>query len=100
MAILAIVTGRGVTAAMYDALRKQVNWEADHPAGGVFHAAGLDANGDLHVADVWDSQAAFEAFVSGRLGPAFGKLGIPPPTHETFELHNATAYAAVDRYKK
>ncbi len=50
MAILAIFYGRGITKAMYEALRKEVKWEQQLATGGVFHAAGFDESGDLHVA--------------------------------------------------
>jgi hypothetical protein len=35
MAILAIFTGNNVTKQMYEALRKEVDWEHNHPAGSV-----------------------------------------------------------------
>jgi hypothetical protein len=37
MSILAIFTGNNVTKQMYEALRKEVNWEQDHPAGVILH---------------------------------------------------------------
>jgi hypothetical protein len=92
MAILAIFTGRGFTQAMYEELRGKVNWEGDHPNGGVFHAAGFDEAGDIRVVDVWDSQAALDDFFASRLVPAFQALGVPMPEAQIFPMHRATAY--------
>ena len=53
MAILAIVIG-SLTKKMYEELRKEVNWERDHPTGAYFHAVGFDDSGNnMYVADVW-----------------------------------------------
>jgi hypothetical protein len=99
MAVLAIFTGRGVTTQMYDDLRAHIDWEHKKPPGALFHVAGVDAAGELHVADVWESKDALDAFISARLAPAFEKLDIPPPEVEFFDVHNATAFHGVDRYK-
>ncbi|MDB5460051.1 MAG: hypothetical protein JWO72_1792 [Caulobacteraceae bacterium] len=99
MAVLAIFTGRGVTTRMYDDLRADIDWEHRKPPGAVFHATGVDAAGELHVADVWESKEALDAFIAARLTPAFRKLHIPPPDVEFFDIYNATAFDAVDRYK-
>jgi hypothetical protein len=99
MAILAIFHARGLTQAQYETLRKTVNWEGDRPAGGVFHAIGFDEAGDGRVADVWESPEQLQAFVASRLAPAFAGLGLNPPEVAVYPLHNATAYAAIDRFK-
>ena len=78
MAILAIFTGN-TSKSQYEALRKEVNWEQQHPAGGIFHAASFDDSGRIHVADVWESADTMNAFVEQRLLPAFTKLGLAPP---------------------
>ena len=41
MAILVIFTGT-ISKAQYEALRKEVGWEKNQPAGGIFHAAAFD----------------------------------------------------------
>ncbi len=96
MAILAIFTGSGITQSMYEALRKEVHWENRLPPGAVVHAAGFDAAGHLHVADVWDSEAAMNAFVQQRLLPAMQKLKVPAPKVEVFPLHNLNAYPTIE----
>jgi hypothetical protein len=98
MAILAIFTGRGLTPALYDALRAEAHWETKAPKGGVIHIAGFDETG-AHVADVWDSEADMNAFVAERLMPAFQKLQAPPPEVVIYPVHNINAYAPVDRYR-
>ncbi len=94
MAVVAIFRGSGFTKAMYEALRSKVNWEGDNPKGGVFHAAGFNENGDIRVADVWESQEALEAFFTERLLPGFQAVGAPPPEAEIMPLHASIAYAA------
>jgi hypothetical protein len=98
MAVLAIFTGT-ITKSQYESLRKEANWERDNPAGGVFHAVGFDEVGGIHVADVWESPEAMNAFVGQRLMPAFKKLGISPPDVSVFPAHNVNAYKSIDKYR-
>ena len=98
MAILAIFTGKGMDKDAYDALRREVDWERDRPAGGIFHAAAFDNDGNAHVADVWASQDALDAFVAGKLMPAMQKLNVPPPDVQVFPIHKVDAYDAVKDY--
>jgi hypothetical protein len=99
MAILAIFSGKGITQKMYESLRPETNWEKNHPPGGLFHAAGFDDKGDLHVADVWESTEAMDKSISSRLMPAMKKLNIPAPAVQIFPLHNMNVYPAADRYQ-
>ncbi len=98
MAVLAIFTNPKITKGHYEALRKEVGWETKLAAGGIFHAASFDDKGGIHVADVWESADALNAFVSSRLMPAMQKLGIPAPSVEVYPVHNANAYEAVTRF--
>jgi hypothetical protein len=76
MAILAIFTGNNVTKQMYEALRKEVDWEHNHPAGVILHAAGFDDSGNnVRVADIWESEEHLNNFVSSRLMPVMQKGG-------------------------
>lgn len=99
MAILAIFTAPGFTKEMYEAIRKEIDWEHDLPPGGVFHAAGWDDAGGVHVADVWESPETLNAFVSTRLMPAMQKLNAPQPKVEVYPAHNIDAYGTIDQYK-
>lgn len=77
MAVLAIFTG-DLNKSQYEQLRKEVNWEGQQPPGGVLHAAGFDDSGRIHVADVWESAEAMNAFVEQRLMPAYQAAWVCP----------------------
>ena len=98
MALLVIFKGDGFTKQMYEALRPEVKWESQQPAGGLIHACGFDEAGDLHVADVWNSMEEMNDFVGTRLVPGFQKLGIPMPQVSVFPAHNINVYPAAMRY--
>jgi hypothetical protein len=98
MAILAIFTG-SISKDQYEALRAEINWEAKKPKGGIFHCAGFDEAGHIHVADVWDSPEAMNQFVESELLPAFTKLKFAPPNVEVYPAHNINAYGSIDRFK-
>jgi hypothetical protein len=98
MTILAIFNGVGITADMYQALRKEVGWETRHADGGVFHAAAVDESGNMHVADVWESPEVLQAFVNDRLMPAMDKLGVPAPAVSVYPTININALPAVERF--
>jgi hypothetical protein len=74
----------GVTAAQYHAVNEELgidpeSGEGDWPKGLLIHAAGLNAQGQLVVTEVWDSVEQQEEFMHGRLGEALGKSGIADP---------------------
>ena len=98
MAVLAIFTGKGFTKAMYEALRPEVKWETNLAPGGLLHASAFDANGDIHVADVWESEEQMNAFVGSRLIPGFQKLGVPMPEVNVYPVHNVNVYPDAARY--
>jgi hypothetical protein len=98
MAVLALFTGK-LTKDQYDVLRKEVDWEHKHPAGGVFHAASFDDAGNAHVADVWESAEELNAFAQNALMPAFAKHNFAPPSVSVYPAHLVQAYAIVDKYK-
>jgi hypothetical protein len=98
VAILAIFTGTGIDKAMYDTLRNEARWHEDRPAGAMLHAAAFDDKGDIHVADVWNSQAELDAFVGGRLMPAFQKHNIPAPEVQIYTLHNLDAFPSISEH--
>ncbi len=99
MAILAIFQGKGFTKALYEALRKEANWEKQLAAGAVFHAAAFDENGDLLVADVWQSPEDMNAFVGSRLAPAMQKLKIPMPDVKVYPACNINVHPNADEYR-
>src|SRR5260221_14749030 len=97
MAVIAIFTG-DTTKDQYEALRKEDHWEDKLPAGAIFLAAAFDDAGHIHVADLWESVDALNAFVGERLVPAFQKLKLNPPNVEVYPAHNINAYSSVTKY--
>lgn len=95
MAILAILSGEGINQKMYDTLREEVGWEYSYPPGAIFHAASFDADGNAHVADLWNSPQDFDEFVNTRLMPAMQKLNYPPPQVDVYPVHNVNAFASI-----
>ena len=59
---------------------------AGAPAGRLYHAA-LEADGQIQVFDVWDSQESFEAF-GATLLPIMGALGADPGQPQVSPVHN------------
>jgi hypothetical protein len=98
MPVLAIVSGKGITRAMYEALRKEVAWESENPPGAIFHAAAFDDDNDLHAADVWESADRMNEFFAKRLLPAMQALGIPPPDVAVYPIGTLTAYRSIQKY--
>jgi hypothetical protein len=99
MTILAIHTGNGITKDMYENARKEVNWEGNAPSGVIFHAASFDNSGNLHVADIWESEDQWNNFLNTRLMPYMQKAKVPPVRTEIFQIHNIDAFPGIDRHK-
>ncbi|MGH9925558.1 MAG: hypothetical protein ACRD5B_09290 [Nitrososphaeraceae archaeon] len=74
MAILAIFKANGITKEMYEALRKEVDWEHQHPDGAVLHAGAFDDSGNFCVADIWESQEHLNNYINNRLLPVIKKI--------------------------
>ena len=98
MAILVIFTG-DISKDQYDTVRKEIDWDHNHPPGAVFHAASFDDSGRAHVADVWESPEDMNAFVQSSLVPAFQKFGFTPPNVEVYPAHNIGAYSGISKYR-
>ncbi|MEU5433628.1 hypothetical protein AB0G73_09650 [Streptomyces sp. NPDC020719] len=75
MSVVMSMKWAGVKPEQYDAVRAEVKWEEETPAGAVLHVAWFDG-GALHVTDVWASQQSFESFFAERLAAAVEKAGI------------------------
>jgi hypothetical protein len=65
-----------VTPELYERVRERAKWETDVPEGAKLHVAWMAKDG-FHVQDVWESQAAFEAFRQQRLASVLQEIGIP-----------------------
>jgi hypothetical protein len=93
MATIMLMHWPEATKELYEAARKQVNWENDRAPGGKFHVAWF-ANDGLHVLDIWDSPQDFQRFAETRLMPVTQKLGLK--TQPKVELLPAHAIFAPD----
>lgn len=84
MSFAIVIVFEGVTEADYWAVNDQLGIDrdgtGDWPDGIKSHAAGPTADGWL-VVEKWESKAAQEAFMSGRLGAALAAVGVSAPTH-------------------
>ncbi len=65
----------GVSRDQYDAVRAEVNWLQEPPAGRISHITWWEGD-DCHNLDSCESEASFAAFGEGRLGPALAKVGV------------------------
>jgi quinol monooxygenase YgiN len=76
----------------YDAIDRLVDITGDRPSGLLVHSAAETADSTVLVVDVWESDAAMDAFERERLFPAFAAGGMadamqaPPKRHSTFRL--------------
>ena len=75
MPIMMTMQWDGVTVEQYEQVRKDVNWEGNHPPGGMFHVASFSPGG-LRVTDLWESADQFNRFVEQRLMPGVMRSGI------------------------
>jgi hypothetical protein len=83
MPIVAHVILRNVSPEQYNQVRAEVGWLNRRPDGGHAHIAWWEG-ADNHNIDVWESEAAFNAFGAERLGPGMAKLGITAQPEVTF----------------
>jgi hypothetical protein len=82
MAIGAHFKHRGFTPAKYDKTISRLEAAGmGKPSERLYHSA-LDANGEIEVFDIWESQEALEAFGSEGFVPILTELGVElhPPT--------------------
>jgi hypothetical protein len=92
MAIAVLFDFPGVTQAQYDRANalltggKNLSSLADWPTQGVLlHVAGPTANG-FRVVDVWESEAAFQAF-GQKLVPILREVGFPDVAPQFFPAY-------------
>jgi hypothetical protein len=77
----------GFTQEKYDeAISKLEAAGAGAPEGRTYHIA-LETNGDIQVFDIWESQAAFEAF-GATLLPIMAEIGADPGEPMVARVHN------------
>lgn len=83
MSYAVVIVFEGVSEADYWAVNDQLGINRDGtgnwPDGMRSHAGGPTADGWV-VIEKWESKAAQEAFMSGRLGAALAAVGLPAPS--------------------
>jgi hypothetical protein len=87
MALGMYFTPSSFTKAQYnDAIGRLEAAGAGAPAGRLYHVA-LETDGQIQVFDVWESEAAFEAF-GATLVPIMTELGADPGQPQVSPVHN------------
>jgi hypothetical protein len=87
MAIGIYITNTGFTVDVYGEAVSQLEAAgAGAPEGRSYHVA-LETNGEIAVFDIWESQAAFEAFGS-TLMPILSGLGVGAGEQMVARVHN------------
>lgn len=85
---------------MYEAVRKEVDWEHNHPKGLVLHASGFDDSGNnIRIADIWESEEELNNFVSNKLMPVMAKGAVPQPKLEIFRINDVSTYPGIEEYR-
>jgi hypothetical protein len=87
--VLVLIDVPGFSTEMYDAviakMPTHVGSGEQHPA--VMHVAAVDPDGNIHVADLWDSEEAFGEFAQSQVDPASGDA-MPPLTPRFVPVYN------------
>ncbi|MDX6641866.1 MAG: hypothetical protein QOF12_2877 [Solirubrobacteraceae bacterium] len=87
MALGFYFTPGGFTQDKYDEAIAQLDAAgAGAPEGRSYHVA-LETNGEIQVFDIWESQAAFDAF-GVTLVPIMTGLGVDPGEPMVARVHN------------
>jgi len=87
MALGFYITGKGFTQEKYDTTLGQLEEAgAGAPDGRISHVA-LETGGEIQVFDIWESQAAFEAF-GATLIPILTAAGIELNEPMVARVHN------------
>jgi len=92
MPIIAIFTGNGFTKKMYDALRKEVNWENEKVDGWIAHVVRFDDSGQLHMINIWESRDKMSIAFRARFFPIMQKIGIPEPFAEIYPAYKVDIF--------
>jgi hypothetical protein len=86
MAIAMIFTPPSMTRAQYDETIRRLEAAGQGAPSGRLHHVAFEGPGGLRVVDVWESQAAFEAF--GRtMMPILQEIGIDPGQPDVGQVH-------------
>ena len=89
MAVGVVMDFEGGTLDQYDQVVGAMGLSPGGPTppGALFHWV-TETDSGVRVTDVWESQAAFEAFAQEQIGPQTQAVGLPEPTINFHEVHN------------
>jgi len=73
--ILRIIS-RGMDRSTYDALRERLDIDHQHPLGLILHGA-AEVDGEMQVAQIWESGWYARRFDEDILAPALSEVGAP-----------------------
>src|SRR5437870_3637258 len=92
MAVVVINQSANWNQDLYDQVAKKVFGgtltPVEKPDGLITHTAGPDPDGGWIVADIWESEAKFNAFLQATIIPAAMEIGAPPFDTKIVSLHN------------
>ena len=80
-----------VPTRMYDNMLQNLEWDVSPPVGGILHVAAATEDG-LEICEVWQTEAAADAFRNDHLLPMLRRLGATEPVdYAVFPLYNLYA---------
>ncbi len=90
MAVMMILDWHGVSIEDYERVNEEIGIRGDDdaPEGLISHVAAVDDQGEMLIADVWESDEALANFVETKLGPALQKLSLPESEPRIMPVHN------------
>jgi hypothetical protein len=71
------IIDRGMDRSTYDALRKRLDIDHQHPLGLILHGAS-EIDGTMRVAQIWESDWYADRFDRDVLAPALADVGVQP----------------------
>ena len=74
--------------AQYDDVIEKMQLGGQLPPGALFHVVGDRPAGGIRVIDVWESDAAFQAYSDAKIRPLSAEAGLLPPEILRFEVEN------------
>ena len=86
MPVCFIMDFPGGTLEQYDQVMELMQLHNELPEHALFHVVGLNGD-DLRVADVWESDEAFQAFAQSQIGPHSAAAGIAEPKITRIPVH-------------
>jgi hypothetical protein len=78
----------GDAADAYDRVMAEMDLGGVLPQGALFHGAGRWGDGGWRVIDLWDDEAAFDAFAREQIAPISGRHGFGPPRIERIGMRS------------